>query len=247
MKKELYIGTSGYSYKHWQDLFYPGDVKPKDYFKFYCRYFNSVELNVTFYRSLSREVFSGWDKKSPQDFRFAVKGPRFITHIKRLKEASGPVDKFFASLEPLERKVICVLWQLPPSLQCDIGRLEEFLRIISRRQYPWQYSFEFRHNSWFTSEIYSLLRSYNICICFAFSNKWEFKPEITADFLYLRFHGSSRLYSSNYSHRQLNNLAGKIRQWAAGRRVLAFFNNDYKGFAVKNAEYLRQKLEEYNG
>jgi len=241
--KEIYIGTSGYNYRHWRDnVFYPKGLPQSRYLEFYCTRFNSVELNVTFYRLPSIKAFEGWERKTPKGFSFAVKGNRYITHIKRLKDTLGPLKNFSENLSPLRKKTSCILWQLPPGFKADAERLKNFIRDLEKSKFTksLRHAFEFRHSSWFVDEIYNILRDNNFCLCIADLPKAPHIELVTADFIYMRLHGSKLRYSSNYPDSQLKDAARKAKKWLSSRKALyIFFNNDAHGYAPKNAVSLR--------
>ncbi|KPK96793.1 MAG: hypothetical protein AMJ95_12260 [Omnitrophica WOR_2 bacterium SM23_72] len=238
----LFIGTSGWNYPHWsKGVFYPKGLARDQWLKYYVNIFNSVELNVTFYRLLPEKIFEEWHRRTPADFHFVAKGSRFITHIKRLKEVRSEVKLFVKRVLKLKKKLGCLLWQLPPSFQKDLKRLESFMGLLQNSSI--RQVFEFRNISWFDEEVFALLRRYNACLCIAHSgSRFPCEKEMTADFMYLRFHGEGALYSSFYSDKEL-------REWAAVARkhkqkdLFAFFNNDAYGYAVKNALKFRELLE----
>jgi len=238
--KELHIGTSGYTYPHWQDnVFYPKGLPQNKYLEFYCTKFNSVELNVTFYRLPSIKAFEGWNRKTPKDFNFVVKGNRYITHIKRLRDTGGALKNFSENLTPLREKTSCILWQLAPSFKADIERLKDFIRDMAKAKIigPFRHVFEFRHESWFKEDTYKILRDNNLCLCIADLLNTPQVEIFTSDFIYMRFHGSKAKYSSNYSDRDLKALALKTKKWLRSQKkaFYAFFNNDAYGYAPKNA------------
>ena len=241
------IGTSGYTYGHWQNgVFYPKDWPKNRLLEYYHQHFNSVELNVTFYRLPSQAVFKGWYRKTPKDFKFVVKGSRFITHIKRLKDPRGSVKFFFENASPLADKLRCVLWQLPASFKCDLQRLESFIGELKRNKKARAllHSVEFRHQSWFNETVYEVLKQNNINLCIADSPRWPSEEVITSDFIYVRFHGGRVLYGSEYSEDELKRWARKVRRWAKKETLLfAFFNNDANGFAVRNAKRFHELLQ----
>lgn len=236
------VGTSGYNYPHWRGKFYPADLPSQAWLEYYATRFDTVELNVTFYRLPLEKTFVNWFWATPPGFAFALKGSRLITHLKRLEGIEEEVGRFFSRAGRLEEKLAVVLWQLPPGLHADPTRLEAFCRILQkdRTASTARHAFEFRHRSWFTQPIYDLLRAYNCALCIADSPRWPQAEEITADFTYLRFHGAERLYSSCYTAEQLSSWAEKIKAWlAAGLDVYAYFNNDAQGHALGNAADLR--------
>ncbi len=242
---KLYIGTSGYSYNHWSGgIFYPPGLKQDKWLEYYCKHFNTVELNVTFYRLPQKGAFAGWNKRTPENFIFAIKGSRFITHIKRLRAAAEPLKLMFKRAEPLSKKIDVVLWQLPPKFKCDIKRLSDFLKNLQRYKNV-RHVFEFRDASWFNKDIYKLLKKSNIAICGADWPECSNDIHETCDFIYIRRHGASaRLYSGCYSGAQLKQDANLIkRHLSKGKDVYIYFNNDAYGYAVKNAKDLKKIIQ----
>ena len=238
---QYYIGTSGWHYDHWRDRFYPGKLAKAKWLEFYATRFSTVEVNNTFYRLPSENAFSNWRNSSPSDFAFAVKVSRFITHIKRLKGAEEAVEKFLERARILGDKLGPLLYQLPPGMHRNDETLEAFLSILPGGM---KHVFEFRHQSWLEKQIFQILHNYNAGLC-VFDMPSKNCPLVaTADFAYVRFHGSSRLYSSCYSDEELADWAKKLTSLAANlRTVYIYFNNDIEGFAVSNAITLRRYLE----
>ena len=239
---DYYIGTSGWHYDHWRNMFYPEKLSKAKWLEFYAGRFHTVEVNNSFYRLPSEAAFHNWHDSSPADFTFAVKVNRFITHIKRLKNAEEAVEKFAAAVKILGDKLGPLLYQLPPNMRRDDQRLESFLSILPRGM---KHVFEFRHQSWFDKEILNTLHKYNIGFC-AFDMPSLSCPLVaTADFAYVRFHGSTGLYSSCYSDGELLDWAKRLSNMAKNlRTVYVYFNNDVEGFAVRNAMTLREYLKE---
>jgi uncharacterized protein YecE (DUF72 family) len=244
---KIYVGTSGYSYPHWSDgVFYPKGLTQNKWLQYYAQFFNSVELNVSFYRLPSKKTFEGWRKKTPKNFYFVVKGSRFITHIKKLNDCRDSLRIFFENASGLKGKLAAVLWQMPPGLKKDKQRLENFLKLLKDKRYPPKliHAFEFRHRSWFGEDICSLLRRYKMALCVAHSERWPVVKKVTSDSVYLRFHGGRALYGSNYSEEELKEWAGFASSCLKkGKDLFAFFNNDAYGFAVKNALRFKELVE----
>jgi uncharacterized protein YecE (DUF72 family) len=236
----LYIGTSGWNYAHWQGVFYPQGLSQGEWLEHYIRFFNCVELNVTFYRLVKKQTFQNWYKRVPEDFYFVAKGSRFISHIKKLKSVKEPLGLFIDNAVELRGKLAAILWQLPPSFKKNLRRLEAFLKLLKEPKF--RQVFEFRNGSWFDQEVYALLKEYNACLCIAHSSRFPCARELTSDFLYLRFHGSGSLYSSNYSDKELKEWVDFTRSFKR-KDIFAFFNNDAYGYAVKNALRFRELLE----
>lgn len=235
----ILVGTSGFSYDHWSEILYPSDLKRNQRLKFYTQSFPTVELNVTFYRLPKKETFERWHKIVPEDFTFAVKGSRYITHIKRLKDVRESVQIFKEQIAGLREKLMVILWQLPPQMKADLGRLEKFINDLKVLKV--KHTFEFRHKSWFCPEVYKLLEDANYALCIADSPAGQASEILTADWIYFRFHGGKELYASEYSKKELNRWARKIEGW--GRDGYFYFNNDYKGFAVENGLYFKSLFQ----
>jgi len=239
---ELFIGTSGWSYKHWENnVFYPAKIKSEDKLPYYSKYFNTVEINSTFYRQPLDQTFKKWFNIVPDDFIFSIKANKFITHTKRLSDCQDPIDRLIKGADLLSYKLGPILFQLPSSLKKDTGRLCEFLECLDSKHF---YSFEFRHESWFCKEIYDIFRSKNIAICQADSKRYPISQEITADFTHIRFHGGEALYATDYKLDDLGIWADKIKDLLKSNiKVYCYFNNDYNAFAIKNAIELKDLVD----
>lgn len=240
------IGTSGYNYKDWANgVFYPSRLSQKKWLEFYCRHFDATELNVTFYRLPKKKIFSNWYDRTPKDFHFAVKGSRFITHTKKLKDCGDSLKLFFKESKGLKDKLKVILWQLPPFLKSDIKKLEAFCELLAKictRNI--KHVFEFRQESWFNKDLYKLLENFNYALCVADSPEWPSVKKITSDFVYLRFHGGKKLYGSQYAEKELKKWAGDIKDWHKQKKdIYIFFNNDMHGYAVQNARQLKEILK----
>ncbi len=234
------IGTSGWHYDHWKGIFYPDDLPKSRWLEFYARHFHTVELNNSFYRLPSEKAFSAWRDSAPDGFTFAVKASRYITHVKRLKDSPEPVNKFLARAENLKDKLGPVLYQLPPNFHRNDERLETFLSSLPAGV---RHVIEFRHRSWLEEEVFDMLRRHGAGICVFDLPDLTCPPVATADFAYVRFHGSSGLYSSDYTDEELGSWADKISSLAADLKdVFIYFNNDVGGFALKNARTLESLL-----
>lgn len=242
------VGTSGYSYPHWQGRFYPKDLPKDQWLEYYAEHFHSVELNVTFYRLPASPTFRHWRLRTPKDFRFVLKGSRFITHLKRLRDCHEPLVTFVERASELGEKLSCMLWQLPPKFPHDVELLEHFLQEVERIQLVYgkfRQAFEFRDRSWLEEPVYDILKQFNVAIALA---DWPFNLQLsreidTADFLYFRCHGPGTRYASPYTEEQLQALAKELQTHIEKNRDLyVFFNNDAKAYAVENAKQLRDVL-----
>lgn len=239
---EIRIGCSGFNYWDWRENFYPADLPQRKWFEYYCTIFNTVELNVTFYRLPLAKTFDRWYKETPSDFVFSLKGSRFITHVKRLTDPEQPLELFFERTLRLKEKLKVVLWQFSPGFKIDIGRLEHFLKLI--KKYPTRNTLEFRHESWITDDVINLCKEYDVSICMADWPEFIDNLPVTADFVYIRRHGEGGSYATCYSKTELKRDAKRIKNYIRdGRDVFIYFNNDYNGYAPGNAKELIEMLK----
>jgi uncharacterized protein YecE (DUF72 family) len=233
----IHIGTSGWVYGDWGDgVFYPEDLREKDWLEFYSQQFKTVEINATFYHQMSAKTYANWYNKVPKDFIFSVKISRFLTHIKKLNAPKEPWQRFINNAKHLKEKLGPILVQLPPNLHVNLDKLKELIRVI-----PAQYkiALEVRHQSWFNEPAYKILKKRNISLVFSYGEGLPVEEVITADFIYVRMHGPGDLYGSKYTTAQLKKLADKIKQWQRKvKNIYVYFNNDTKGYAVDNAKKL---------
>jgi uncharacterized protein YecE (DUF72 family) len=238
---EIRIGCSGFNYQHWKGRFYPEDLVQKNWFLYYCRVFNTVELNVTFYRLPGPETFEKWYRETPADFAFSLKGSRFITHIKRILEPEKPLDLFFSGALLLQDKLRAVLWQFPPSFEKDAERLRNFLDLLAN--YPVRNALEFRHHSWITEDVFDLCREHDAGLCMADWPEYLDELPVVSDFVYIRRHGAGGSYDTCYSKASLERDATRIRGYRKdGKDVFVYFNNDAYGYAPENARVLLELL-----
>jgi len=242
---QYYIGTSGWHYDHWRYLFYPDKLPKAKWLEFYSRHFTTVELNNSFYRLPSEEAFANWRDSSPANFTFAVKVSRFITHIKRLRGIEQPLDILLGRAKILKDKLGPLLYQLPPNMHRNDDRLESFLSLLPQKL---KHVLEFRHESWLDEGGFEILRHYNVGLCVFDMPGLSCPLVATANFTYVRFHGSTGLYSSCYSDDELADWARRLAGLAPEvREVYIYFNNDAEAFAVKNARTLRDYVEREAG
>lgn len=231
---QLRIGCSGFLYDHWKGTFYPDNLARNNWFSYYCEHFSTVELNVTFYRLPERETFMKWYAHTPSDFLFALKGSRFITHVKKLKDCAEPIEAFLSRASLLKEKLGVILWQLPPSFPLDIERLKEFLEVI--QAFPARHAFEFRNKTWMQKKMFDLFEKGNIAVCMADYPDFLLDAPVTADFLYIRRHGIDGDHATCYSTEQLKKDAKLIRSALKKKAdVYVYFNNDGMGYAPRNA------------
>jgi uncharacterized protein YecE (DUF72 family) len=241
---EVFVGTSGWNYKHWRGLFYPRELKTAEWLHHFAAHFRTVEINNSFYRLPTEHAFRTWREAVPRGFVFAVKASRYLTHIKRLRDPDDPLDLFLSRAKHLRGTLGPVLFQLPPRFKCDPDRLAVFLR--SLRAHPLgkkrRAVLEVRDSTWLTRNVFQLLERFNICLCLADWHDLPIDSPLTADFVYVRRHyGKSA--GGNYSHPELNKDIRQIRRWSEeGRDVYIYFNNDWNGYAVKNALYVQKAV-----
>lgn len=234
------IGTSGWSYRHWKGAFYPEGLNQKRWLQYYSERFDTVELNASFYRIPAASVARGWAERTPAGFRFAVKVSRLITHVRRLTECEDTLKWFFTAFEPLQGKIAAYLLQLPPSFVPTAERLDAFFSLLPAGS---RYVVELRNREAYSGVIPELLGRRGITFCIHDLSGRETPLLATAPLVYLRFHGTSGRYAGSYPDSALELWAERIGAWAAeGRDVLAYFNNDIGGHAVRNAASLRSLL-----
>ena len=241
----LNVGTSGWSYKHWSRIFYPENIKPPQYLEYYLTKFNCVELNSSFYHLPKESTITGWKERTPETFRFCPKLSRFITHQKRLVGTKEALVKYFDLFQNMKVRMGPVLIQLPPALKYDRSLVTDFLDLLRSLNKEYQYAIEIRHRSWIKDEFLQLLSDYGISFVVADSgNRFPYHEAVTADFVYMRLHGPEKLYASGYHDADLFKFAEKILIWLNEKlEVWVFFNNDFGGFAVKNAMKLNEIIE----
>ena len=261
------IGISGWTYAGWRGVFYPPDLPHKRELEFASRQFDSIEINGTFYRLQKPENFKQWYATTPDDFQFAIKGSRFITHMKKLKDVDAALANFFASgVLALKQKMGPILWQFPPQLRFNADRFEEFLDMLPQtttaaatlarkhdsrvsgrsllrtdKRRRIRHAFEIRHDSFMDDAFFALLRKYKAAFVVAdTAGLWPYSEETTTDFVYVRLHGASELYTSGYGDEELDQWARLIRRWR--RDVYVYFDNDRKVQAPFDAIRLAERL-----
>lgn len=290
MGASIRIGISGWRYKGWRGTFYPKDLAQRRELEYASSHMSTIEINGSFYSLQRSESWQEWYETTPEGFVFSVKGPRFITHMKQLKDCEGPLANFFASgVLRLREKLGPILWQFPPRMQLNLDKFDNFFRLLPRTtteaaevakghneklkynawtraetRAPLRYAVEVRHPSFMVPEFMALLRENNIALVFAdTAGLWCYAEDITADFIYIRLHGASELYSSGYSDAELEWWAKRVRAWSLGRQVVdrkcvqksralsppkiprdvyAYFDNDAKVHAPFDAIRLRDLL-----
>lgn len=246
MPGRWHIGTSGWSYANWKPAFYPKGVAPRDWLAYYARHLKSVELNASFYRLPRASVVEGWRDRTPENFVFAVKAWRAITHYRRLADCEDLVGRLFDRVAPLGRKTGPVLFQLPPHFEVNTARLENFLTILPHGR---RYAFEFRDPGWHCDEVYALLERHKVAFCPFELGQARAPRIVTADFIYVRLHGRKAAYEGAYSVQALtawcNWLEERLRE---KRDVYVYFDNtDVADHAVRNAIKLDELLSRRMG
>ena len=232
------IGTSGWNYPHWRERFYPAQVPKSKWLEFYTAHFDTVEVNATFYRLPKPNTFKNWYENTPKNFLWSIKASKYITHTKRLKESKEPLEMLYRGADGLKEKLGPILFQLPPSLSYDQERLEQFCRHLNS---SYHHVLEIRHPSWIHKHVFKILSDTNMAFCLSDSaGRYPYCEEITADFLYMRLHGSKKLYASKYSEEEMKRWAQKVKAW--DMETYIYFDNDYQGYAVQNAKRLKEML-----
>ncbi len=234
---KILVGTSGWHYDHWMDTFYPADVKKEDQLAYYRRFFDTVEINNSFYNLPLAKTFTHWHDVVGEGFEFAVKGSRYISHMKKLNVDKATIIKFLGRVSKLKSAVGPILFQLPPRWNVNVERLGEFLKKLPK---TYRYVFEFRNNTWLIDEVYELMAAGNVGFCIYDLAGYQTTDVVTADFVYIRLHGPGDKYQGSYTTAALKKWAKKIDDWhAAGKDVYCYFDNDQAAYAVANAQTLK--------
>jgi uncharacterized protein YecE (DUF72 family) len=240
MTGRVHIGTSGWHYQHWRGPFYPAELKTADMLLFYAGRLDTVEINNSFYRLPVPAAVKNWRKITPAKFCFSVKGSRYLTHMKKLKDPRAGLAKFFRRIDYLGKKLGPIVFQLPPGWRCNPDRLAAFLKALPHKH---RYSFELRDPSWHNQDVYSLLRRHNAAFCIYELAGFHSPEEITADFAYVRLHGPQGAYQGNYTADHLTAWSRRIRRWQRTLKdVFVYFDNDQSGFAARNAVELQNRV-----
>ena len=236
------IGCSGWNYRDWRELVYPKDLPARRWLEHYATLFDTVEVNSTFYRLPNRDAVAAWVEQTPDDFVFAIKASRYLTHVKRLRALGACIRRFAERIEPLAStaKMGPLLWQLPENFHRDDERLESALAELPDR---WRHCFEFRHPSWFAPEVMALLRRNRAALVIGDHPERRFQRlERTTDWTYVRLHYGARGRRGNYSRTELEAWKRRLAAWRRDTEVFVYANNDWEAFAVRNAGWLRDRL-----
>ena len=237
MVEKIHIGTSGWSYKHWKDDFYPKGLKQTGWFSYYASIFKITEINTSFYHLPSEETVKNWVKKAPKNFLFCPKMSRYLTHMKKLNDPEEPLERFFEVFQPMKKQMGPVLIQLPRMVKFKYDRDEYFFQLLATNYRSYEFVLEFRHDSWLDNDALNLLAKYNVGLVISQSgSRFPYSEMVTAKNIYVRFHGPKELYASSYSDEELKYFAKKFKKWVKeGHQIWAFFNNDIHGYAPKDA------------
>ncbi|HEX4392579.1 MAG TPA: DUF72 domain-containing protein [Mycobacterium sp.] len=239
----IHVGTSGWSYPHWNGVLYPPGTSSAGRLDVYTKRFDTVELNASFYHWPRDSGFTSWRQRLPTGFQMSVKAPRGLTHGRRLREPEAWVDRIASCWHALGDRRGVLLVQLAPADERDDARLDYFLSRVP----PWiRVAMEFRHPSWHNEQVFALLERHGAAYCVMSGAALPCILRATADFVYVRLHGpdSNALYAGSYAPDDLRWWADRILEWtASGKDVYAYFNNDGHGHAVRNADTLRKLLD----
>jgi uncharacterized protein YecE (DUF72 family) len=236
VKSKLFVGTSGWSYKHWRGAFYPEDTPSDHMLEYYLRHFRSTEINNTFYHLPEKKTLEHWRELAPTGFQFAVKASRYITHMKKLKDPGASIREFFNRITALGDTLGPILFQLPPKWKYNETRFREFLQSLSRE---FRYTFEFRDQSWINPHALELLSLHRTAFCIYELDNVLSPKEITTDFVYIRLHGPKGAYQGSYSRQSLSGWSNVISAWQQqGLSIYCYFDNDEAGYAADNAQSL---------
>ncbi len=234
------IGTSGWVYNHWRTLFYPIELKQSEWFPYYAQHFDTVEINYSFYRLPNESVFDKWKKQAPSGFIYTLKFSRFLTHVKKLRDPEQPLHTFLYRADHLTETLGPILYQLPPSWEINLSRFQSFIEVLPKN---YQHVIEFRNPSWLTENVFQLMRQHHISHCIHDKLEFDSPLPITASPIYIRLHGDSAPHG-DYQDRFLKKWAEQIGDWhKQSYDVYIYFNNDFEGYALKNAMSLKKLLK----
>ena len=237
----IYVGTSGWTYCAWKDVFYAG-VPRNAWLAYYARHFRAVEVNATFYHQLKQSTFAKWTGTTPPDFRFAIKGHRYLTHVLKLKVPRDVFLRQMRVVKSLGKKLAVVLWQLPGKLERDTERLERFACMLDT-WHGTRHALEFRQRSWFDERTAACLRRHHLAVCQSDAADWPMWDAVTTDLVYVRLHGHGATYQSSYTRRERSSWAARARCWSSeGRSVHIYFDNTDAGHATRDAQRLAALL-----
>jgi len=237
-----FIGCSGFHYTGWRGRFYPEDLPMKQWFEYYCEHFNTVELNVTFYRYPTPAMLESWYKRSPSDYKFTTKAPRLITHYKRFNDSQRLLDDFYTVVSKgLQKKLGTVLFQLPGSIAYSDAMLE---KIINTLRPEFSNVLEARHRSWWNENVFNELAKKKITFCSVSHKELPADVVQNTSTIYYRLHGVPRLYQSQYRASTLKRITDEIESKKNVKEVYVYFNNDVSAAAIRNAKQVQQLVQE---
>lgn len=235
----LFCGTSGWNYSHWRGVFYPDGLAQSKWLGYYSTHFDTVEVNNSFYRLPEKKTFEGWRAQTPDGFTFAIKASRYLTHIKRLREPEEPLQRLLDRASGLETKLGVVLYQFPPHWRVDLDRLRGFLEILPQNP---RSAFEFRDESWQCEAVWAMLEEHEVAYCIMDSPGLPLHLRTTCGYSYIRMHSGGEGTDGNYTDDHLRAWADRIGPMLVRGDVYVYFNNDFRGYAVRNAIRLREMM-----
>ena len=240
---KYFIGTSGWTYDSWRGRFYPKQLAKSKWLEYYTQIFNTVEINATFYRAFERPTFKKWYDQAPKNFKYIVKVPRYISHMKMLKDSEHSIARFEKSAHWLKEKLGLMLLQLPHRAKYNLERMHHILETFKN---PHELVVEIRNERWLTEEFHQLLKSYKTIFCSVDSPEMSPIDWLTAKKAYIRLHGHRFWYNDQYTSRELKNIAEFAKKLSerGAKEIYIYFNNDYFAYAPKNALALRELLSE---
>lgn len=244
--KPVRVGCTGWNYRDWRGDLYPPGVPARRWLECYAQRFDTVELNATFYRLARRTAVEHWLEQTPEDFCFAVKASRYLTHVKRLTDVDRGLRRFYEPLAPLAStgRLGVTLWQLPETFRRDEQALARLLQSLPHGRH----AVELRHPSWFVRAVFSLLCDHDVALVLGDHPRRPFQTDrATASWRYIRFHHGSRGRRGNYSDSEIEQWAQRVHRWRSSHEIFIYFNNDWEGFAPANALRLRRRLRQLAG
>jgi uncharacterized protein YecE (DUF72 family) len=240
--KPVHVGCSGWNYRDWRGRLYPRKVPARRWLECYAQRFQTVEVNATFYRLASREAVEHWVEQTPEEFCFAIKASRYLTHVKRLSDVGQGIEKLYEPLAPLRDagRLGATLWQLPENFHRDDDRLAGLLDALPAGRH----ALEIRHPSWLAEDVFALLRANDVALVLGDHPERRFESQrATTGWRYVRMHYGGRGRRGNYSETELREWAERFHRWRATDELFVYFNNDWEGFAPRNALWLQRRLE----
>jgi uncharacterized protein YecE (DUF72 family) len=245
-KKDIHIGSSGWSYSDWKEIFYPPKTKSTDYLAYYATHFDCTEINSSFYRIPQKKTVQKWVDNTPDHFLFCPKLYQGITHFRKFKNCEELMENYFEVFSPMEKKLGPVLIQLPGSFAFNYETADAFFELLAKSYRKYSFAIETRHITWYTEEALGLLSDYGITHTISDAGRHHFPTHeaITSKNIYIRFHGRQFLYATDYNDKELKEYAVKIKKWLKDKhRIWVFFNNTAFGFSLRNAVTLKEMVQ----